>query len=300
MSISRLAFYHPRYWLLWIAKGLLYLLVKLPYNWQLFIGRLLGKVAFIFSRYRRRIANINLKLCFPTLSDKERKRLLKKHFESLGIAILEAGMALWMPDEKLKGLIQIEGLEYLQEALSTHRGILLLSGHFTIITISTRFFNFDFPIYCVYYKQKNKFINEQIKKICGHFILRENIRQIFNVLKTGHVVWYAADQDYGHKHSYFIPFFKIPTATITAPSRYVRHTKANVVFLSGYRLDKGKGYKIKFTPCPDFPTNDPYHAMFLYNQWLESAIREKPEQYFWIHRRFKTNPAARASFYDKL
>lgn len=286
---------HPRYWPTWLGLGILYLITKFPYRLQLQFGKNLGRISYYLLKKFRRIAEINLKLCFPELSNQERECLLKKQFQSLGMGLIESAIAWWMPDHKLDSLIHVQGLEHLQEALAKKKGVLILSAHFTSLDICGRLFSNIFPMYVVYREQKNRVIDRLLKQHRSFNwmqpIHRHAIRQIIKTLKQNKAIWYAADQDYGPTHSIFPPFFNISTATISTPSRYANRTEAQVVTLFYHRLPKGKGYQITIGPILEsFGQGDDYQDMLRFNQLLEQAVRAHPDQYLWIHRRFKTRP----------
>lgn len=295
MQNNFLELIHPRYWPTWLGLGILYLIIKFPYRLQLQFGKNLGRISYYLLKKFRRIAEINLKLCFPELSNEERERLLKKQFQSLGMGLIESAMAWWMPDHKLDSLIHVQGLEHLQKALAKKKGVLILSAHFTSLDICGRLFSNIFPMYVVYREQKNRVINRLLKQHRNFNwmqpIHRHAIRQIIKTLKQNKAIWYAADQDYGPTHSIFPPFFNIATATISTPSRYANRTEAQVVTLFYHRLPKGKGYQITIGPILEsFGQGDDYQDMLRFNQLLELAVRAHPDQYLWIHRRFKTRP----------
>ena len=269
---------------------------------QLTIGKYLGRGSFYLLKRFRRIARTNITLCFPELSAHKQKQLLKKHFESLGMGLVESAMAWWMPYHKLVPLIYVEGLEHLQTAIAKKQGVLILSGHFTSLDICGRLFSSIFPMYVVYREQKNQVIDMLLRRHRNFDLMklihRHAVRQIIKALKKNAAIWYAADQDYGAAHSIFSPFFNIATATITTPSRYAKQTHAQAVTLFYHRLPSGKGYQITINPIlEDFATLDTTEAMLYFNQSLEKVVRAHPEQYLWIHRRFKTRPADEASFY---
>lgn len=293
---------HPRYWPTWFGLGILYGISKLPYALQLTLGKYLGRGAFYLLKRFRRIARINIALCFPKLSASAQKKLLKKHFESLGMGLVESAMAWWMPYHKLASLIHIEGLEHLQTAIAKKHGVLILSGHFTSLDICGRLFSSIFPMYVVYREQKNQVIDMLLKRHRNFDLMRpihrHAVRQIMKALRKNAAIWYAADQDYGAAHSIFLPFFNIATATITTPSRYAKQTHAKALTLFYHRLPQGKGYQITINPIlENFDTLEASQAMLCFNQLLETAIRAHPEQYLWIHRRFKTRPVGEHSFY---
>lgn len=292
----------PRYWLTWLGLGILYGINKLPYKRQLKIGKCLGRCALFLLKRFRRIARINLALCFPELSELARQLLLQKHFESLGMGLVESAMAWWTPSHKLVGLVHVKGLEYLQEAIKKKQGVLILSGHFTSLDICGRLFSNIFPMYVVYREQKNQVIDRLLKRHRNfklmHPIHRHAIRQIMKALKSNAAIWYAMDQDYGITHSIFSSFFNIATATITTPSRYAKKTHSEALTLFYHRLPEGKGYQITVNPIlKDFDQWSAAEAALQFNKLLEQAIRAHPEQYLWIHRRFKTRPEGENSFY---
>lgn len=302
MKIEQFNLVHPRYWLTWLGVGILYVISKFPYKIQLTIGRYLGRTALCLLKRFRRIARINLALCFPELSKLQQKQLLQKHFESLGMGLVESGMAWWAPSHKLARLLRIEGLEHLHNAMAKKRGVIILSGHFTSLDICGRLFSAVFPTSVVYREQKNQVIDMLLKHHRNFKLMqpihRHAIRQIIKALQRNAAIWYAADQDYGPKHSIFSPFFNIETATITTPSRYAKQTGAQAVTLFYHRLPNGKGYQITVSPIfENFAELDPKVAASYFNKALEEAIRAYPEQYLWIHRRFKTRPIGQTSFY---
>jgi len=293
---------HPRYWPTWLSLGILYLITKLSYRLQLQFGKNLGRISYYLLKRFRHIGEINLKLCFPELSNKERTNLLKKQFQSLGMGLIESAMAWWMPDHKIDSLIHVDGLEHLQEAISRKKGVLILSGHFTSLDICGRLFSSIFPMYVVYREQKNQVIDRLLKQHRQFKwmqpIHRHAIRQIIKTLKQNKAIWYAADQDYGPTHSIFSPFFNISTATISTPSRFASRTGATVVTLFYHRLPKGEGYQINIGPIlENFAQGNDYQDMLCFNQLLEQAVRAHPEQYLWIHRRFKTRPQGEPYLY---
>jgi KDO2-lipid IV(A) lauroyltransferase len=120
-------------------------------------------------------------------------------------------------------------------------------------------------------------------------------------LRNGHIVWYAPDQDYGLKHSVFAPFFGLQTASISVTSRIAELTDAKIVFMSQFRVDNDLSYEVFLTPGPkDYPNGDSQVDAAALNLLIESAVRKAPEQYLWLHRRFKTRPAGEASPYSNI
>lgn len=295
-------FLKPRYWLLWIGIGLLWCLIHLPYQWQLAAGRKIGRIAYQLAPRRRRIANINLKLCFPELNNIQRKQLLHQHFESLGMGLLEMLSAWWLPDTILKPLGHIQGLEHLHAALKRGKGVILLSAHFTSLEIGTRFLTMHTPIHAIYRQHENPLIEYFMKKCrecrAEKAIPRDAVRDMLHSLKQNKSLWFATDQNFGHKNSVFAQFFGIPAATNTATSRLAQITGAAVIPFFVQRLENHQGYKVILQPVLDnFPSEKPVQDAQRINQLIEAQIRQAPEQYLWVHRRFKDRPEGEEDVY---
>ena len=127
---------------------------------------------------------------------------------------------------------------------------------------------------------------------------RNDIRGVLQSLKKGHIIWYGADQDYGRAHSVFVPFFGVQAATITATSRFAKISGAAVVPVRYYRRADDNHYDLFLSePLTDFPTDDVYADALRVNQFVEDAIKPHPEQYWWVHRRFKTRPDGEEDLY---
>jgi Kdo2-lipid IVA lauroyltransferase/acyltransferase len=290
-SFSRLI--HPRYWLTWISLGCLYCINLLPWRLKMAVGRGLGYFAYFSLKRFRTIARINLKLCFPQWSEAQRQQLLKAHFKSLGMGVIETAASIWTPNKRFTQIkVQIEGLEQIQELQSNKQGVLILIAHFTSLSICERLFHQFIPIYGIYRTPSNAVINYLLQKKHQQrnmsLIYHRDLKKIFKTLKQGQVVLWAMDQDYGPKHSEFVPFFNIQTATITAAERYVKNTDAKL--MSGFYFRVPEGYRIIFQPIKTA-------VMQQFNQQLQDAIMLHPEQYLWIHRRFKTRPNQEKDFY---
>jgi KDO2-lipid IV(A) lauroyltransferase len=293
---------HPRQWPVWLGVGLGRIAARLPYAWQMACGRLIGQLALHLMPHRRHVARVNLSLCFPELSDGERLQLLRDHFGSLGIGLVETAMAWWAPEHRLHSLARVQGLEHLHNALRGGRGVILLSAHFTTLELGGRLLAMRVPFHVLYRQHKNplfEYIMEERRRV--HFeraIPRSDMRSLLLSLKNNMPVWYAPDQNYGREQSVFAPFFGIPAATITATARVARASGAAVVPFFPERLPDNGGYQLTLYPAlSDFPSgNDSADARRI-NAVIERAIREMPAQYLWAHRRFKTRPPGQPDVY---
>ncbi len=292
----------PRYWFTWLGLGVLYLVAQLPYPWQINIGRAMGKLAYRIMRDRRHIADVNLRLCFPEKTSEQRRALIKKNFESVGIGLIEMGMAWWTPQNKIATIGHVNGLENLNAALAQGKGAIMLCAHFTTLEITARIIGRHMAIRTIYREQKNRLFNAVMERhrrqIVAGIIHRKDTRGMIKSLKQNVPIYYAGDQDYGKKHSIFVPFFGVQAATITGMLRLAAMTGAPIIPSTHYRIDKKPYYVITLHPAlENFPTGDDEKDLLRINQIVENMIVEKPEQYYWIHRRFKTRPEGEARPY---
>ncbi len=291
----------PRYWLLWAGVGVFWCLTCLPYQWQLATGRQLGRIGYRLAHRRRKIADINLKLCFPELDETQRQHLLLQHFESLGMGLVEIFGAWWLSDNTLKSLGHIEGLEHLHAGLKKGKGVILLGAHFTSMEISNRFLSQHTAIHVIYRAHENPliehFMTKNREKHAEKAIPRDAVREMLRSLKQNKALWFASDQNFKHKHSVFANFFGIPAATNTAISRITKISGATVVPFFMQRFEHG--YKIILQPAlEDFPSGEPQQDALRMNQLIEAQVRKVPEQYLWVHRRFKDRPNEEKSVYQ--
>jgi KDO2-lipid IV(A) lauroyltransferase len=294
----------PRYWPAWMLLGAGWLIVRLPYRAVLAVGAVLGGLSLCVSARRRRIADINLRLCYPGLAPAQRVRLLRDHFHALGIGMLETAMAWWLPDERVRRLIaEVDGLPYLQEALAGGRGAILLNGHFTTIEMGTRLLNLLVPINPMYRRHENAAVDHVMHRGGGSrypsVIPRDDVRAMLRCLRSGRAVWYAPDQNYGRRGRVFAPFFGIPAATNPATGRFAQIAAAVVIPFFAYRLPRGRGYRLVLQPpLAGFPGGDEVADAARVNAVVEEEVRQAPEQYLWVHRRFKTRPPGEPDLYD--
>jgi KDO2-lipid IV(A) lauroyltransferase len=290
------------YALAWLAAGLLWCVTRLPFAWQLAIGRLLGRVLLGLARKRRDIAWTNLALCFPALTEDERRRRLAAHFDSLGTALVETALSWWGPDRRLKPLATVTGLEHLEAALRQGRGAILLSAHFTTLEIGGRLLALHAPFHVLYRDHRNPVIEtlqqRARRRRFEKAIPRGDLRGMLASLKQNRPVWYAPDQDFGRDNSVFVPFFGVPAATLTATSRLARLSGAPVVPFFPRRLPGARGYELTLLPAlENFPGVDIEQDARRLTGLVEACIRQQPEQYLWVHRRFKTRPPGEPPVY---
>ncbi len=282
----------PRYWPTWLGLAWLRTCELLPYPWLLFVGRLVGTLARGLPLGFVKVARRNIALCLPELSPADQRRLLEKHFRSLGIGLCESAMTWWSSDERIRKLSRIEGLEHLEQALRRGQGVILLTAHFTTLEIGARIMNGTTPIHVLYRPPKNALLAEiagrNRGRRAGGAILHDDIRAVVKALKRNEIVWYAPDQSYRKKGARMVPFFGIPAATNTFTPRLAKMTGATVLYFTHERLPGSQGYRVVIHPALEgFPSEDPIADTARYNHFIEGQVRRVPEQYWWIHRRFK-------------
>jgi KDO2-lipid IV(A) lauroyltransferase len=292
---------HSRYWIRnWLFSlffMLLKLVITLPLTWQYAVGRMIGKIAYLFSSKLRLITETNIRLCFPEKSILEQQHLCKENFTSMGIGIVELAIAWMAPASLIKKLrLVIHGKINLELALTHQKGVLLLGPHFHCLEMIGRLLEGNISFATMYRPHKNPYIAKcqdyyrkqyAIKKIAKH-----QLRKLIQTLKENHAVWYAYDIDGGQKRSVFAPFFNIQAASLTATSRIIKLTDAKIIPVSFYRGNRAGEYHIVFEPeLVNFPTGDSIQDATLLNNYLEKTIRKNQTQYIWQYKRFKTRPS---------
>lgn len=296
---------HPRYWLTWCGIALLYLLVQLPYPLLCQLGRLLGYLAKFILKRRLSVARRNLELCFSEYSAEQRAMLLNKNFESVGMGLIETGIAWFWPNSRIKKWFRYQGIEHLENLMAEHRGILLVGVHFLTLELGARAIGQLHPGIGVYRPNNNPLLDwlqnkGRIRSNKG-MLDRNDLKGMIRALKNGEMIWYAPDHDYGPKASVFAPFFAVPHAASTKGSYMLLKTcKPSVLLFIPQRLPNNQGYQLTFFPdaSANIPVTDEVATAYAMNKLVEQAIRIVPEQYMWLHRRFKTRPPGESSLYD--
>lgn len=290
------SFLLPKYWLTWLGVCVLYTISWLPYKWQLSLGRIIGRTMMKFAGTRVKVAQKNIDVCFPELSTEERADLVKRNFENTGIALLETGIGWWWPNWRLTPMVKIKGIEHIEKARADGSGILLLAMHNLCIEAVARGIGQFHPTVVFYrpnHNQLMEYFQHAGRARSNKFMLeKSDVQGMKEALKTGEICVYLPDQDYGRKRSLFAPFFNVPQ-TATTIGTLVFAKQKNVKTLMGVpsRLADGSGYEIEFFPVlENFPSGDDVADLTLVNQHIEQSIRRNPDQYMWLHRRFKTRP----------
>lgn len=279
-----------------LALALIRMTAALPHRLRLAIGRGAGRLAMRVMGKRRAIALRNLELCFPEWSDARRMTVLKAHFQSLGMGLVELAMAAWCSDRQVRELVEVKGAEHLGDALREGRGVIAMSGHFPALEFTARALDFPPPgLVAVYRPGGNAvfayLVNRARLKTATDTLSKYDVRGMVKALRSGAVLWYAGDQMTDAKSAELVPFFGEPAMTGTALGRLARISGAPVVPWFTRRLKNGR-YRVELLHALEGLTGDsPQEEAERVNALVERQVRKAPDQYYWIHRRFKRRPA---------
>ena len=274
-----------------------------PFRMQVFLGKNMGKLFYPLFSTVRKVATINIQKCFPEKNKEQVSALVKKHFESIGVSFFETANAYYGRDEKIQKLLTIESEHYLTDAMKDDRGVIILCSHFMPLMLSSRALSLKHTIASIYRPQNNRLFDKiMVKGLTnggGIMIKNSDTKAMIKAIKNSLPIWYAPDQDLGTKGTVFAPLFGIQAATISATSRLAKGGNTAVIPYSFTRTDEG--YNMSFSaPLENYPSGDLVHDASQTNQILEAQIRKNPEQYLWIHRRFKTRPEGEKNFYADI
>lgn len=293
----------PRNWGGWLAVAILWTLGRLPQRLGLLLVAPLGPLLFRFAGRRRAIAERNLKRCFPEWSGERKKEVLRESFNSLARMITEVAWSWSGLTGRISKIGKLHGLGNLSKAQEQGNGVLLVTGHSTCLEIGACIFGYQTSVGGVYRPLRNPVVewyqNRSRARYTEFMINKRNAITVVKKLRRGATVWYAPDQDFGLKQSAFIPFFGIQTATLLATHRLPLMTGCAVVPMYPIYDKRTRKYDVYLLPAlENYPSEDPVADLTRINSMIEEHIRKAPEQYWWIHRRFKTRPEGEKPFYE--
>ncbi len=292
----------PRTWPTWLLVGLGWTVARWPWWLQRAAGPVLGRALMRVAGGRRRVADANLALCFPELDEAARRRLLCANFESLGLGLFEFLRAWWGRLAPVDRGFEITGLEHLRAAQAGGRGVILVSAHFTTLEVCLRLLCQHVALGAMYRPHEEPAMEWAVKRgrlrHARAMFARDELRPAVRHLKQGGVLWFAPDQETRRGESVFVPFFGQPAYSLTSTHQLARLGNAAVLPLFHERLDDGR-YRIEVLPAlADFPTRDATADTARIMATLEGLIRRRPEQYLWLHQRFKRQPDGSRRRYD--
>jgi KDO2-lipid IV(A) lauroyltransferase len=278
-----------------LGLAVIRLLSLLPFALLTRVGAGIGMLLYALAGARRRVVLKNLELCFPEMDADARRRLGRRHFRAFGRSLLEHGILWWGSRDEVQKLVRIEGLEHWCDI--AEKPVILLAPHFIGLDMGGIRLVTEYRLSTIYSRQKS----DAAEAILMHgrmrfgnstlFARQDGIRPMITSLKAGQPFYYLPDMDLGARDSVFAPFFNVQTATITALSRIARLTRGIVIPCVTRQLPGTAGYVVRFyPPWNDFPSDDPVADAHRMNAFIEARVREMPEQYYWLHKRFKTRP----------
>jgi KDO2-lipid IV(A) lauroyltransferase len=281
----------------------IWLIAQLPYAALLWLGRRLGGLVMRVPSARRHIAETNIALCFPELDAKAQRRLVDQNLRDIGLMLVEFALG-WMGSEKKIASIPIviEGLEHLEQARARGQGVLLVGGHFSHLELCARLVSQRIRISGMYRKMDSAVFEWAVLRARLDYATtmfdKDDLRGTVKYLRSGGTLWYAPDQDMRSKDSVFVPFFGVPAATITATHHLARLSGAAVIPFFHRRLPDGAGYALRLgAPLEHVPSADALADTAQVNSCIEQMVRESPEQYLWVHKRFKSRPEGQPTLY---
>ena len=285
-----------------VTLALVWLLRLLPLQLLAPLGRGLGFLLYLLGRERREVALTNLRLCFPQWSETERRRVGRAHFQAFGRSLLEHGILWWSSKARVQRLVRIEGIEHWQEVAG--RPVIWFAPHFIGLDMGGIRLSSEYRVVSVYSRQKDPAFDAVLYSGRTRFVKpdlysrQEGVRSVVKALRRGLPFYYLPDMDFGSRDSIFVPFFGVPAATITGLSRIARLAGATVLPVVTRQLPGAAGYVLTFYPAwENFPTEDVEADTRRMNAFIEERVLEMPEQYYWLHKRFKTRPPGEAKYY---
>jgi KDO2-lipid IV(A) lauroyltransferase len=285
-----------------LGLALVWLLHWLPLPALAAFGRGAGLLLYALAFERQRVVLTNLRSCFPQLREDERAALARRHFAAFGRSLFEHGILWWGSRARVLRLVRIEGLEHWHAVRD--KPVIWLAPHFVGLDMGGIRLTAEYPLVSVYGRQKNPAFDAVLlhgRTRLGPTELysrQDGIRPVAKAIKAGLPFYYLPDMDFGPRDSIFVPFFDVPAATITGLARIAALTGAVVVPAVTTQLPGGEGYVLRFYPAwENFPSADLAADTRRMNAFIEDRVREMPEQYYWLHKRFKTRPAGEPRFY---
>jgi KDO2-lipid IV(A) lauroyltransferase len=279
-----------------LVFAFMWLVHFLPLRIQAAIGACVGGILFWLIPERRRVTRINLAKCFPGKSADERERLARDHFRAFCRAFIEQGNLWWAPRERIARMVRLEGTEHLS------RKTIVFAPHFVGFEATLARLALEFPVAMMYSRQKDPRFEARLyagrTRFGGVMYPRQGgIKRGIDLIESGTLFYYLPDLDFGPKRSVFVPFFGVPAATVTGLAYLARTTGAAVVPCAT-RMLPGGGYVARLYPSwNNFPSGDDHADARRMMAFIEERVLEMPEQYFWLHKRFKTRPEGEARFY---
>ena len=280
---------------------LMHALAHLPLAWVRALGWLLGWVLYAVVGARRRVVQTNLRLCFPSLDPAERRALSHQVFVRFAQAWLDRGWLWHGSPECVRSRLKITGAV---DELVGSDPVVIFAPHFVGMDAGGTALTQQQPrrITSIYTNQSNKRIDAWIMKGRLRFgSLRlfgraDGVKAIIASLRQGEPLYLLPDMNFGPHESLFVPFYGVSAATVPSLSRFARLGRAKVVPVVTRMTPQG--YEVQVLPAwANFPTDDVQADTALMNARLQTYIDGMPDQYYWLHKRFKDRPPGEPDIY---
>lgn len=294
-------FLAPKFWGSWLLIALLRGVALLPFGPGLAMGATIGRLLYYLLPHRRHVVAVNVGLCFPEKTPQQQQLFCRQIFRENGIGLVETAWAYWGDMTAIRAKTTVIGSDLVTQALAQGRGLIVLGAHFSTLDLGGVLFGcYGIQANFVYRRHNNPLMEYMITRKRSRFsnvIERTKFRQMIRCLRKNESIWYAPDQDFGSKAAVYAPFFGHPAATIVGTTKMVRLNKSPILMVSHHRLADNSGYIIEMSEVPGFPSGDESLDAAIVNSTIEREIRKYPEQYMWVHRRFKTQPDGKHKLY---
>jgi KDO2-lipid IV(A) lauroyltransferase len=284
-----------------LVIALMWLAHWLPFRALARIGESVGSLVFWLVPERRRVTRINLEKCFPKMSAAEREQLARAAFRAFCRGFVERSVLWWASAERIRRMVRIEGIEHLEAAGPR---VVVLAPHFVGVEAAGTCLSIDHEFCTLYAHQKDPVLDRLLLRGRSRFrpnkrivSRQQGLRKVLRWIKDGVPFYYLPDLDFGPHGSVFVPFFGVSAATSRGLPYIARSTGAKVVPCVARMLPEG-GYVARLYPAwRDFPSGDELADARRMMAFIEERVREMPEQYHWLHKRFKTRPQGEPRFY---
>lgn len=296
----------PAYWLALIGfRVLFHLLSWTTLRVNHFYGACVGRLLYWIDTDLKHISRVNLEIAYADLSEAEREQLLKESLVELGKTITELGHVWTGSERRIRGLIvDIQGQEYLDEALASGRGVIAMSPHLGSWELMGLYLSLEYGITSLYrpprLRAAERFARQVRERFGADLVPTDvsGVRSLRRALAQESMIGILPDQDPGDSGGMYAPFFGRPVRTMQLASRLAVKTGCPLIFAVAERLPRGRGFRIHFIPAdPLVASDNETVATAALNQEVESVIRMSPAQYLWAYKRFKNPPAGESAPY---